>query len=101
MAASMLKTVFDRCIALLALLALCLPVFLPIWALIRITSPGGAIYRHTRIGKDCRPFTLYKFRSMVQDADKHGYQTEDGDRRITKVGRVIRKTSLDELPQLF
>lgn len=97
----MLKTLFDRLTALLALSVLLVPVFIPVWLLIRCTSPGAAIYSQTRIGKGCKPFNLYKFRSMVTGADKQGYQTQMVDSRITPVGNILRKTSLDELPQLF
>lgn len=97
----MLKTIFDRTAAFLALALLFLPVFLPVWLAIIATSRGGAIYAQTRIGRGCKPFKLYKFRSMVTGADAQGYQTQQGDSRITPVGRFIRKTSLDELPQLF
>lgn len=97
----MAKTLFDRLVALLALAALLVPVFLPVWLLIRVTSRGSAIYSQTRIGRDCKPFQLYKFRSMYAGSDAHGFQTQEGDARITPVGRILRKTSLDELPQLF
>lgn len=97
----MLKMLFDRAVALIVLALLCLPVFIPLWLLIRCTSKGGAIYSQTRVGKGCKPFNLYKFRSMIQGADAFGYQTRQEDSRVTAVGRLMRKTSLDELPQLF
>jgi len=100
-AAAMLKILLDRSIALLALLLLALPVMLPVWLLIRATSKGGAVYAQERVGLGCRTFRLYKFRSMVVGADKAGFQTQSGDARITPVGRFIRTTSIDELPQLF
>lgn len=97
----MVKTLLDRGAALFLLGVLFVPVFIPLWLLIRATSKGDAIYGQPRVGKGCKAFILYKFRSMYQDADKQGYQTQDADPRITPVGRVLRKTSLDELPQLF
>jgi lipopolysaccharide/colanic/teichoic acid biosynthesis glycosyltransferase len=95
------KRFLDVVIALFLIAVLALPVMLPIWILIRLTSKGPAIYRQTRIGKDTKPFQIYKFRSMFVGADRMGYQTDDNDVRITPIGRWIRKTSLDELPQLF
>lgn len=67
-----------------------------------LDSPGGAIFRQKRVGLGGRLFDVLKFRSMVTNADKiGGYSTADGDARITRSGRFIRKTSLDELPQLI
>ncbi len=97
----MLKRIIDIVLALLALLIL-LPLFLVISMLIVFESNGGAFYSQTRIGKNERPFKLYKFRSMRTDADKKGLLTVGGrDPRITKVGYFLRKYKLDELPQLW
>ncbi len=71
--------------------------------LVKLTSPGPILYRQVRMGKDDKPFTIRKFRSMRQDAEKHtgAVWATKNDPRITPVGRWIRKTRLDELPQLF
>jgi lipopolysaccharide/colanic/teichoic acid biosynthesis glycosyltransferase len=78
------------------------PLFLTIALTIKFTSPGPVFYRATRVGKDDALFQLYKFRSMVSGADKLGPGiTTSQDSRITNVGRFLRKTKLDELPQLI
>ncbi len=78
------------------------PLFLFIAILIRLTSHGPIFHRAWRVGKGGQPFQLYKFRSMVVDADKQGPGiTSKHDTRITSVGRYLRQTKLDELPQLF
>ncbi|MGE0755305.1 MAG: sugar transferase [Alphaproteobacteria bacterium] len=95
-----MKRVFDVVVAI-SILMLLWPLFLVLWLLVLLTSPGGGFYKHPRVGRHCKIFTLYKFRSMVQGADTQGYQTQAGDARITPVGKFLRKTSLDELPQLW
>lgn len=73
-----------------------------VWLAVRIGSKGPAFYRQTRVGRGGRLFTLYKFRSMVVDAEEDGPRfTEISDPRITKVGRVLRTTRLDEIPQMW
>lgn len=97
----MMKRLFDVVISLAALLVLS-PLMLAIYAAVRIFDHGPAIFRQVRIGQDCRDFELLKFRSMRMDAEATGgYSTEQNDPRITKIGRILRKTSLDELPQLI
>lgn len=83
-----------------------MPVALPIMALtaiaIRLESPGPVLFTQKRVGRGGREFVVYKFRSMRTDSEKHGAQfASAGDNRITRVGRFIRKTRLDELPQFF
>ena len=106
------KSVLDRIVASGLLVAL-LPVLLPAALGIRLTSKGPALFRQTRIGRDGREFTVVKFRTMYRDAERRlaeltGRNESDGllfkihdDPRITPFGRFLRRTSLDELPQLL
>lgn len=78
------------------------PVFLVIAFIIKITSPGPVFFRQERLGVNEKPFVILKFRSMKSDSEVSGPQfTTTNDLRITKIGKLIRKTSLDELPQLI
>lgn len=89
---------------LFSLVGICLTLpFLPLIALlIKLDSRGPVFYSQTRIGRDNRPFLLWKLRTMVMDADKNNiHWTTDHDSRITRVGRYLRKMRIDELPQLF
>lgn len=90
----------DIAIALLAL-SLILPAWILIMILIKIDSPGPVFYIHTRVGKQGKEFTCYKFRTMRTDADPHKLAESKDDDRITKLGHFLRKTSLDETPQLI
>jgi exopolysaccharide biosynthesis polyprenyl glycosylphosphotransferase len=85
------------------LLALLLPNMALIGLLVRATSPGGAIFRQRRMGRNGRPFTILKFRTMVLGAEASplGTYCYRDDPRITSVGRFLRRTGLDELPQLI
>ncbi|QDT27802.1 sugar transferase [Gimesia panareensis] len=91
----------DLLLSGLALVSLS-PVFLVISLLIKLTSPGPVFFRQQRLGLNEQPFTILKFRSMRAGSDKTGAQfTSANDNRITGIGKLIRKTSLDELPQLI
>lgn len=106
-----LKYALDRTLAALVVLVL-MPLLVAIALAVRLTSPGPVLYRHERIGQDEVPFTMWKFRTMHVGADARkaelaGENEQDGpmfkmrsDPRVTRVGRLLRRTSLDELPQL-
>lgn len=109
-------------VAAAVLMVLLLPLIIVTALLVRFTSPGPVLFRQQRVGRHERPFTMYKFRSMIADADPRvheeaiaryfqGEELAQGDQRvryklvsdprITPLGRILRKTSIDELPQLF
>lgn len=94
------KAVVDS-IIIVATLPLTVPIGITTALLIRVESPGPVIYSQIRIGKGNRPFTIYKFRSMRFDTDVDERFATEADQRITRVGRVIRKLRIDELPQFF
>lgn len=96
-----LKRPFDLLLSSMALVILS-PVFLLIATMIKLTSPGPVFFRQQRLGVNEEPFLILKFRSMRSGSEKTGSQfTTSNDSRITPVGKLIRKTSLDELPQLI
>jgi lipopolysaccharide/colanic/teichoic acid biosynthesis glycosyltransferase len=96
-----LKRSFDVVFAGLGLLVLS-PLFLLVAIAVKLSSRGPVLFRQQRIGKAGRPFRILKFRSMVVNAEDLGPGvTRDGDPRITAMGRFLRKTKLDELPQLW
>lgn len=113
------KRTFDVVMALFLLIVLS-PVMLVAFLAVRATSPGGAVFRQVRVGALKRPFVLLKFRTMVQDCSHEAHQSFvrqmmagddprphdglyklDNDPRVTPVGRLLRRTSIDELPQLI
>ncbi len=97
-----MKRFLDILAALLALIILS-PLLLIVALLVRLTSDGPAIFKQARIGKDGKVFEIYKFRSMCVGAEQtgSGVYSGKGDARVTKVGKVLRATSIDELPQLL
>lgn len=97
-----IKRLFDIIFSLI-LLVLLIPLNLIIAIFIKLTSPGGILYKQERITLNNKKFTIYKFRSMYIDAEKDGVPliSFKGDERITPIGRFIRKSKLDEIPQLF
>lgn len=95
-----LKRVFDVVVSFL-LLALLSPVFIILAIAIKLDSKGPVFYRQTRVTQYGEEFRIFKFRSMVTDADKGSLLTVGGDSRITRVGKIIRKFKLDELSQLI
>jgi sugar transferase (PEP-CTERM system associated) len=98
---SMVRTLLHRGVALIGALV-SLPIALVTALLIKLESPGPALYRQERVGRNGRPFTIMKFRSMRLDAEKDGpVWAQTGDDRTTRVGRVIRKIRVDEIPQFW
>lgn len=95
------KRVFDISFSLIGIIVLC-PIFLVLSVLIKITSKGPIFFQQIRVGRYGRKFKILKFRTMIVDAEKKGMQITVGkDKRITKIGFFLRKTKLDELPQLI
>jgi sugar transferase (PEP-CTERM system associated) len=98
----LLKRTADVCLSLAGLLVAA-PIMAIIAPLVRLTSPGPALYSQTRVGKDGVVFTIYKFRSMCVDAEATtgAVWARSGDSRVTRFGRFLRRSRLDELPQLW
>jgi lipopolysaccharide/colanic/teichoic acid biosynthesis glycosyltransferase len=96
-----MKRLFDILFSFIGLLLL-QPLFVVIAIMIKVGSTGPVFFRQERVGKNFRGFTIYKFRTMVLDAEKKGLRiTSGGDNRITRVGRMLRRFKIDELPQLY
>ena len=97
----MIKSVFDRLMAAILLVVLS-PIFLLLAVWIKLDSEGPVFFRQERITQYGKSFRIYKFRTMVQNAEQLGAQvTSKGDMRVTSVGQALRKCRLDELPQLI
>ena len=97
----MIKRIFDITVALMGLIILA-PILVVIAILIKLDSPGSVFFRGKRVGQYWKTFYVLKFRSMVPDAPQKGAAiTCKDDARITRIGRVLRKTKLDELPSLI
>lgn len=99
-ATSALRRAFDILSAGVGLILLS-PLLAIVALAIKVDDRGPVFYRQARIGRNFRPFRLWKFRSMVTGADRNGLITAPGDSRLTRVGRQLRHYKLDELPQLF
>lgn len=96
-----LKRVIDTMLAIVGVLLFCIPmVIIAIW--IKVDSKGPALFKQVRLGKGMKAFTVFKFRTMCDHAyEMGGIAKSSNDSRITKVGAFLRRTSLDELPQMF
>lgn len=95
-----IKRLLDIAISLIGLIILS-PLFLTVAIVIKLDSEGSAIFKQERLGLNGKVFKIYKFRSMCVDAEKDGVYETKGDARVTRVGKLIRKTSIDEFPQLI
>lgn len=95
-----IKRLLDLILAWI-LLIVSSPVLLCIAIAVKMDSEGPAVFSQRRLGKDGREFDMYKFRTMVLNAEAGGVYSDNRDTRITRVGKFLRKTSLDELPQFW
>lgn len=95
------KAIIDSFLSICGIIVLAIPMII-IAIAIKIESKGPALFKQKRLGKNKKEFTVYKFRTMCDHAfEKGGVASSESDNRITKVGKFLRKTSLDEFPQMF
>jgi exopolysaccharide biosynthesis polyprenyl glycosylphosphotransferase len=94
------KRLFDVTVAAIALVLL-FPFFCILCLIIRLDSPGWPIFTQIRLGRNGKPFKIFKFRTMIKGAENGAKLTEKDDKRITRIGRILRHLSIDELPQLL
>lgn len=95
------KTVIDCFLSICGIIVLAIPMII-IAIAIKVESKGPSLFRQKRLGRGQKAFTVYKFRTMCDRAfEKGGVASSESDKRITKVGKFLRKTSLDEFPQMF
>jgi len=96
-----LKRIFDIAFSLIALVLLS-PVIITTAIIVKLTSSGSAFFKQERVGLRGKPFIMYKFRTMIQDAEKNGPQlSSKDDPRITRVGKILRQFRIDEIPQFY
>lgn len=95
-----LKRIFDLCFSICVLI-ITLPLLVIVSIIIKIESNGPVIFKQERLGIGGKKFAIYKFRTMCVGAEKQGVYESENDIRVTKFGKILRKTSIDELPQLI
>jgi len=95
-----IKKIIDFVIAILGLILIS-PLFLLITILIKLTSKGPVFFKQKRVGKNEQIFKILKFRTMIDNNETYHKKTEKNDKRLTKLGKILRRLSLDELPQLI